>query len=152
MTAILEKDFTKVWQALKKNAGVKSSPWFKKADAAVSKKVEAYQKAVAKAKSGLSSDLVKVKDALEAMDKAFKDFLDTKGLNEVKETDLKKTEKETLVKEITNYKREVEEEKKKFEVQFKKLMAACKNDLKKIDSLDAKKKVEIWDSMGIDLK
>ena len=72
MAAILEKDFTKVWHELKKNAGVKSSPWFKKADAAVSKKVEAYQKAVAKAKSGLSEDLLKVKSALEAMGTAFK--------------------------------------------------------------------------------
>ena len=36
MGPTLDKKFAKVWQSLKKHAAVKSSPWFKKADAAVS--------------------------------------------------------------------------------------------------------------------
>ena len=44
MASMLDRKFAKLWQSLKNNAGVKSSPWFKKADAAVSKKVEAYQR------------------------------------------------------------------------------------------------------------
>ena len=36
MRSILDKKFTKVWQSLKSIADVKSSPWFKKADTAIS--------------------------------------------------------------------------------------------------------------------
>ena len=45
----------------------------------------------------------------------------------------------------------MEQEWQKFETQFKKLMVACGNDIKKVDSMDSKKKIVIWNSMGLDL-
>ena len=65
--------------------GVKSSPWFKKADAAVSAKVEAYQEAMVKAKSGLVEDLLKLGKALRDVDEVFVKCVDTKGLSQISE-------------------------------------------------------------------
>jgi hypothetical protein len=151
MAAILDKDFTKVWQGLKKNAGIKSSPWFKKADAAVSKKVEAYQKALAKAKSGLAEDLLKVGEALTAMEQAFTKFVDAKGLDDIAEKDLKKAEKTALVNEIKKYKLEVTQERVSFDAKWKKLSELTGGDIKKIQALEASKKKELWKEMGVEL-
>ena len=87
MGSILDKKFAKVWQSLKKHAGVKSSPWFKKADAAVSKKVEAYQEALAEAQSGLVEDLLKLGKALRDLEEAFVKFVDAKGLGQIGDDD-----------------------------------------------------------------
>src|SRR5580692_8813792 len=97
MHSLLEKKFTRTWQALKKNAGVKSSPWFKKADAAVTPKIEAYQKARAKAQSGLVEDLLKLSKALQDFDNTFAKSADAKGLGQISDDAVKKAEKEVLV-------------------------------------------------------
>jgi hypothetical protein len=151
MSAILDKKFTKVWQSLKKNAGVKSSPWFKKADAAVSSKVEAYQKALAKAQSGLVEDLLKLGKTLHDMEEAFVKFVDAKGLGQISDTDVKKAEKQAFVVEINRYKAEVQHERSLFDSRLKSALAAADNDLKKLESIEASKKKELWKGFGIDL-
>jgi hypothetical protein len=151
MASILDKKFTKVWQSLKKSAGVKSSPWFKKADAAVSSKVEAYQKALAKAQSGLVEDLLKLGKALKNMEEAFVKFIDAKGLSQISDSDVKKTEKENLIAEINRLKTEVQHELSIFESRLKSALSAADNDIKKLESLEASKKKELWKGFGIDL-
>ena len=151
MAAILDKKFAKVWQSLKKSAGVKSSPWFKKADAAVSMKVEAYQKALEKAQSGLTSDLLKMGKALAELEEAFVKFVDAKGLGQISDTDVKKTEKTAFITEINRYKLEVQHERATFDARLKSALSAADNDIKKLESLDAEKKKELWKGFGIDL-
>ena len=89
MRSILDKKFTKVWQSLKNNAGVKASPWFKKADAAICKKIEAYQEALLKAQSGLVEDLLKLGKALRDLEEAFVKFVDVKGLGQIRDAEAK---------------------------------------------------------------
>ena len=52
MGSILEKKFIKIWQSLKTQRRRQGRPWFKKADTAVSKKLDAYQKALAEGTVG----------------------------------------------------------------------------------------------------
>ena len=151
MASMLDRKFTKLWQSLKKHAGVKSSPWFKKADAAVSKKVEAYQEALAKAQSGLVEDLLKLGKALRDLEEAFVKFVDAKGLGQISDGDVKKAEKKTLVAEINRYKAEVQHERTTFDSRLRSALSAADNDLKKLESIEAAKKKELWKGFGIDL-
>ncbi|MGO9112658.1 MAG: hypothetical protein ACLP9L_25785 [Thermoguttaceae bacterium] len=151
MGSILDKKFTKIWQSLKNNAGVKSSPWFKKADAAVSTKVEAYQEALLKAQSGLVEDLLNLGNALRDLEDAFVKFVDAKGLGQVDDTDMKVAAKATLVAEINRYKAKVQHERTFFDSRLKSALAAADNDLKKLESIEASKKKELWKGFGIDL-
>src|SRR5271157_3387176 len=119
MGSILDKNFTKVWQSLKSNAGVKSSPCFKKADAAVSTKVEAYQEALLQARSGLVEDLLKLGKALRDLDEALVKFVDAKGLVQISDTDVKEVAKATLAAEINRYKAKVQHERTLFDSRLK---------------------------------
>ncbi|MGA2254981.1 MAG: hypothetical protein ABSG53_09985 [Thermoguttaceae bacterium] len=151
MGSILDKKFNKVWQSLKKNAGVKSSPWFKKADVTVSTKVGAYQKALAKAQSGLVEDLLKLGKALRDLEEAFVTFVDGKGLGQIRDSDMNKGEKAALVAEINHCKADVQHERNLFDSRLKSALAAADNDLKTLESIEDSKKKELWKGFGIDL-
>jgi uncharacterized protein with von Willebrand factor type A (vWA) domain len=151
MPSTLDKKFTRVWQSLKKHAGVKASPWFKKADAAVSKKVDAYQESLAKAKSGLVADLLKVGKALWNLEEAVVKFVDAKGLGQISEDDLKKSEKATIVAELNRFKAEVQHERSTFDSRLRSALSAADQDLKKLESIEAAKKKELWKGFGVDL-
>jgi hypothetical protein len=74
------KDLTEAeWHRLKKAAGIKSSGFFKKHDAAVGKYVKEWQKARAKwkAERGAKS-LLELNSALTKLQKSFNDFLSKK--------------------------------------------------------------------------
>lgn len=148
---MLDKKFSRLWQSLKKNAGVKASPWFKKADAAVSPKFEVYQQALGQAKSGLVGDLLKLGKALRDLEEMFVKFVDAKGLAPLGDDDAKKTEKQALVNEIKRCKSEVQHERSMFDSRLKSALAAADNDLKKLDSIEASKKKELWKGFGIEL-
>ncbi len=150
MASMLDRKFTKLWQSLKKHAGVKSSPWFKKADAAVSKKVEAYQEALAKAQSGLVEDLLKLGETLRDLEQSFVKFVDAKGLGQI-EGDVKEIEKKTFAAEINRCKAEIQHERNTFDSRLRSALSAADNDLKKLESIEAAKKKELWKGFGIDL-
>ena len=151
MESILDRKFTKVWQSLKKNAEVKSSPWFKKADAAVSAKFEAYQDALSKAQSGLVEDLLKLGKALRDLEEAFVKFVESKELGQISDGDVKKTKNQGLVQQINRYKTEVQHERSLFDSRLKSALSAADNDLKKLESIEASKKKELWKGFGIEL-
>lgn len=151
MGSMLDTKFAKLWQSLKKHADVKASPWFKKADAAVSKKVEAYQEALAEAKSGLVEDLLKFGEALRDLEETFVKFVDAKALGQIGEADMKKAEKATLLADINRCKAEVQHERNLFESRLKSAVSAADNDIKKLESIEAKKKKELWKGFGIEL-
>ncbi len=151
MRSILDKKFTKVWQSLKNNAGIKSSPWFKKADPAVSKKVEAYQEALLRAQSGLVEDLLKLGKALRDLEETLVKFVDAKGLGQIGDAGGDESTTATLVVEIKRYKAKVQHERTLFDSRLKSALAAADNDLKKLESIEASKKKELWKGFGIDL-
>jgi len=151
MGSIFDKKFAKVWLSLKKTQGVKSSPWFKKAEAAVSSKVEAYQEALAKAQSGLVEDLLKLGKALRDLDEAFVKSVDAKGLAQIGEGNMGEGDKAALVAEINRCKAEVQHERNLFESRLKAALAAADNDLETLASLETGKKKELWKGFGIDL-
>jgi len=151
MSSILDKKFTQVWQSLKKSAGVKSSPWFKKADAAVSMKVEAYQKALAAARSGLVEDLLKLGNALRDLEKAFVKLVDVKAIDQIGDNDAKKGDKSSLVAEFERCKAEIQHERNLFDSRLKSALAAAGNDFKNLESVEDSKKKELWKGFGIDL-
>ena len=151
MRSILDKKFTKVWQSLKNSAGINSSPWFKKADAAISKRIEAYQAALLTAQSGLVEDLLKLGKALRDLDATLVKFIDAKGLSQIKDSEAKESAKVTLVAEIKRYKAKVQHERNLFDSRLKSALAAADNDLKTLESIEASKKKELWKGFGIEL-
>ena len=151
MRSIIDKKFTKVWQSLKNRAGAKPSPWFKKADAAVSATVETYQEALAKAHSGSVEDLLKLGKALRELEEAFVKFVDAKGLDKIGDSDGKQGEKESLVAEINRYKAKIRHGRTVFETRLKFALSAADHDLKKLESIEAGKKKELWKGFGVDL-
>jgi hypothetical protein len=150
MGSTLDKKFTRLWQSLKTSSGVKSSSWFKKADAAVSKKIEAYQSALAAAHSGLVEDLLKLAKALQELEEAFVKFVDAKELGQISD-DVKKAEKDAFVVEINRFKADVQHERSAFESRLRSALSAADNDLKKLESIEANKKKELWKGFGINL-
>ena len=71
----------KFWKELKKNAGIKSSGWLKKADAAVGAKIEALNKARGKFDTiGTTQELLKYIDALEELSRVIPDGTWLNGL------------------------------------------------------------------------
>jgi hypothetical protein len=152
MGSLLDKKFAQLWLSLKKHDTVKASPWFKKADTALSKKVEAYQEALAGAQSGLVEDLLKFGKALRDLEAAFLKFIDAKAIGKIGESDLKKAEKVTLVAEINRCKADVQHERNLFESRLKSALSAADNDFQKLESIEAKKKKELWKGFGIELQ
>ncbi len=151
MRSILDKKFTKVWQSLKSIADVKSSPWFKKADTAISKKVEAYQAALLKAQSGTVADLLKLGKALRDLDETFVKCIDAKGLSQIREAEAKEASKTTFIAEIKRYKAKIQHERTLFDSRLKSALAAADNDLETLESIEAGKKKELWKGFGIEL-
>jgi hypothetical protein len=148
MRAILEKKFTKTWEALKKSPGVGALPWFKKADATVPKKLDAFQKAQEKARSGMIGDLLKLRKALQALEEAVVKLVDAKSLAALVAEDRTKS---TAVAEIKRYRSKVQHERATFESRLKAALAAADNDIKKLESLDPQKKKELWKGFGVEL-
>jgi hypothetical protein len=151
MRSILDKKFTKVWLSLKNNAGLKASPWFKKADVAICKKIETYQAALLTAQSGLVEDLLKLGKALRDLDATFVKFIDVKGLRQIKDAEAKESAKVTLVAEIKRYKAKVQHERNLFDSRLRSALAAADNDLKTLESIETGKKKELWKGFGIEL-
>jgi hypothetical protein len=151
MGSLLDTKFTKLWQSLKKQAAIKASPWFKKADTALSKKADAFQGALAEARSGSVEDLLKLGKALREMEESFLKFVDAKALGQIGEADLKKAEKATLLAGINRYRADVQHERHLFESRLKAALSAVDNNLKTLESIEAKKKKELWKGFGIDL-
>lgn len=147
MRALLEKKFAKTWETLKKSPGVCTLPWFKKADAAVPKKLDAYQKAQEKARSGLIGDVLKLRKALQQLEEAAK-LLDSKGLAQLIADDPSRS---TAVAEIKRYKAKVQHERATFESRLKAALAAADQDIEKLESLDPQKKKELWKGFGVEL-
>ena len=148
MCAILEKKFIKTWESLKKSPGVGTLPWVKKADAAVPKKIDVYQKAQEKAQSGLIGDLLKLRKALQQLEEAAVKLLDSKGLAQLVADDPARS---TAVAEIKRYKSKVQHERGTFESRLKSALAAADQDIKKLESLDPQKKKELWKGFGVEL-
>ena len=150
MSVNLEDLDGKFWKTLKKKAGIKSSGWFKKADASVGKHIDALNEARKKFRfSDLTEDLLKYQEALDKLASTFSKFMDVKGLKEIEEDDIKKAEKEALVEEIQEWDRQIQQAKKDLQGKIEKLMKATGGDVKKIDKLDKGKKREVWDKTGI---
>ncbi len=148
MRAILEKKFTKTWEALKKSREVNTLAWFKKADSTVLKKLEAYQKAQEKAQSGMIGDLLKLRKALQQLDEAVAKLIDTKSLAQLIADDPAKS---AAVGEIKRYKAKLQHECATFESRLKSALAAADQDIKKLESLDPQKKKELWKGFGVEL-
>lgn len=140
----------KFWKTLKKQAGIKSSGWFKKADASVGKYIEALNKAREKfLHTDLSEDLLDYQKALDKLADTFDKFIDKKGLDEVDSGDLKKKEKDDLLADIKAWGLEIAAAKEDLDKKLKKLVISTGGDLKKIDKLDRVKKKAVWDQSGI---
>ncbi len=151
MPGINDAGFTKMWHGLKKDAGISSTPWYKKADAAVSKKVEAYQKVRKKAgepDKALAADIVKVLEALDELADSLDKFMDKKGLDAIK--DAPPTQKATILKAITAFKKEVDDEKDFYNVELQERISEA-GDLKKLLAQDSGKKIDAWKEMGVDV-
>ena len=151
MSSRLSRRFAKVWQSLKKHAGVKSSPWFKKADTAVPKKVDAYREALLAARSGAVEDLLKLGKVLRELDEAVVKFVDAKGLGQIADEDVKKTERNILVADVSRFQAEVQHELTTFESRLRYALSAADNDLQKLESIEARKKKELWKGFGVEL-
>ncbi len=151
MPSNLDKKFVKIWQSLKNHAAVKSSPWFKKADAAVSKKATAYQEALHKAQSGLVDDLLALGKALRDLEEAFVKSVDAQGLSKIGDGDVKRGDLAPLVAELNRYRSEVQHERSLFDSRLKTALSAADNDLKKLELIETGKKREIWKGFGIEL-
>ncbi len=151
MATLLEKKFTKVWQRLKNNDGVSSAALFKKADMTVSKKFEAYQKALATAKSGTVDDLLKLGKALRNLETAFLKHVDAELIDQVGDEHLKASAKKTLLAEVDRLRAEVRHERSMFDSRFRTALSAADQDLKKLESIEAGKKKELWKGFGIEL-
>jgi hypothetical protein len=151
MPSNLDKKFAKIWQSLKSNASVKSSPWFKKADAAVSAKVAAYQAALLQAQSGLVEDLLEFGKALRDLEAAFVKSVDVQGLEKIGGSGARNAEKSPLAAAIKRCQAEVQHERALFDSRLKTALSAADNDLKKLESIEAGKKKELWKGFGIDL-
>jgi hypothetical protein len=148
MTKIKIEDLDKkLWKELKKNAGIKNSSWFKKADAAVGKHLSAVGKARDKFEKGgyLLEDLLKYQSALQDLDKVFDKFMDTKGLDDVDEGELKAKEKKELAAEIEDWKEQIDTLLQGLDKGIKTLMKAVGNDVKKLDSAEKGKRKQIMD-------
>ncbi len=145
MRAILEKKFTKTWETLKKSPGVGTLPWFKKADAAVPKKLDAYQKAQEKAQSGLIGDLLKLRKALQQLEEAAVKLLGLQGPCELIADDPSRS---TAVAEIKRYKAKVQHERATFESRLKSALAAADQDIKKLESLDPQRRKNCGRGLG----
>ena len=140
----------KLWKRLKKEAGIKSSKWFKKADASVGKYIESMNKAKKKfEQSQMATDLLKFQDALDDLNKAFNKFADAKHLDDIPDTDLKADEKKKLYADIATWKDDIQDAKDKLDKKIKKLVNATGGDVKKINSMEAKKRVAVWNQIGI---
>jgi len=114
----------KIWKQMKKEAGIKSAPWFKKADASVGKYVEAAKKARLRYQDGkLAEDLIKYQDALQKLAEAFDDFVSSKGLNSVDDEQLEFSEKKVLLNDIKDWQTEIQEVLEKLK---KALLKYCK--------------------------
>jgi hypothetical protein len=151
MGSLLDKKFAKLWQSLKRHEGVKTSLWFKKADTAVSKKLAAYQEALAAAQSGLVEDLLKFGKALRDLEAAFLKSVAAKAVGQIGDSDLQKAEKAALIAEINRCQAEVGHQRNLFESRLKSALSAADNDLKKLESIEDKKKKELWKGFGIEL-
>ncbi|MDX1948365.1 MAG: hypothetical protein SFU86_23450 [Pirellulaceae bacterium] len=139
----------KFWKTLKKQAGIKSSGWFKKADASVGKQIETLNKAREKFElSDLTEDLLSYQKALDKLAETFDKFVNKKGLDEVEEGDLKKKEKEELAADIKSWSEEIAAAKVDLDQKIKKLLLAVGGDLKKLDKLEKAKKKEVWKQVG----
>lgn len=137
----------KLWKDLKKNAGIKNSGWFKKADASVGKHLAAVGKARDKFEKGgyLLEDLLKYQDSLKELDKVFDKFMDTKGLDDVDEGELKAKEKKELATEIEDWKEQIDKLVSGLDKGIKTLLKAVGNDVKKLDSAEKGKRKQIMD-------
>ena len=96
-------------------------------------------------------DLLKLGKALRDMDAAVAKFVDANGLGQIDHGAMKRGEMASLVAEINRYKTEVQHERTLFETRLKFALSAADNDLKKLESLEAGKKRELWKGFGIDL-
>ena len=151
MGPMLERKFNKVWQKLKGRDGVKSAPWFKKADTAVCKKFEAYQKALATAKSGSVDDLLKLGKALRDLEAAITKHVELKAVEQIDDDHLSPSERKTLVMEVNRLKAEVRHDVAVFESRLRAALSAADKDLKTLESIEAGKKKELWKGFGVDL-
>jgi hypothetical protein len=94
----LDKD---EWKRLKKDADIKSNPWWKRADAAVGSAIDKYQAARKKWHSGKSLDSFRAyMVALVDLSKSFEKFLAKKDLT-------KNTASQALEKDIETWRMEI---------------------------------------------
>jgi hypothetical protein len=142
MTALADLD-KKLWKDLKKDAKIKSSGWFKKADASVGKHIAALNKAREKFESSkMASDLLKYQAALNALADAFDAFSSKKGLDDLQ--DGANVKKEALRNQIEGWRRDIAAEKNLINTEIAKLQQAAGPNLEKLEQLEAQKRIEIW--------
>jgi hypothetical protein len=142
MTALADLD-KKLWKDLKKDAKIKSSGWFKKADASVGKHIAALNKARERFEnSKMASDLLKYQDTLNALAAAFDAFSSKKGLDDLQDgADIKK---EALRNQIEGWRRDIAAEQNVINTEIAKLKQLAGPNLEKLDRLEAQKRIEVW--------
>lgn len=152
MAKKLEDLDKKFWKELKKKAGIKSTGFFKKADAAVGSKIEALNKARDRFKDiGTTAELLKYKDALEALAVTFDKFCSKKSLDDIDETDVKKDEKEQLAKDIEQWNVDIAIALQKLDKKFTKIKETLdkKGGDEMLLKMDAGKRLDFWEKTGI---
>ncbi len=152
MAKKLEDLDKKFWKELKKKAGIKSTGFFKKADAAVGSKIEAVNKARSRfVDIGTTAELLKYRDALQALSDTFDKFCSKKSLDDIDETDVKKTEKEQLVDDIEDWKKEIDDALTNLNKKFKQISTTLekKGGDKVLESMDAEKRLDFWQKTGV---
>ena len=133
----------KLWKDLKKDAKIKSSGWFKKADASVGKHIATLNKAREKFESSkMASDLLKYQAALNALADAFDAFSSKKGLDDLQ--DGANLKKEALRNEIEGWRRDIAAEKNLINTEIAKLQQAAGPNLEKLDQIEAQKRIDVW--------
>lgn len=152
MAPKLEDLDSKFWKELKKNAGIKKSGWFKKADAGIGGLIEKVNKTRdAFRNSDMVEDLFKYQKALDALAEGFSKFIEKKNLDDISEDDVKKEEKEELVADLKEWSKEIDRAKKDLDGKILKLHKAVDGDFKKIEQSEKKKRREVWNKMGLDI-
>ncbi|ADB14927.1 hypothetical protein Psta_0231 [Pirellula staleyi DSM 6068] len=136
----------KLWKKLKSNAGIKSSGFFKKADASVGKYISAAVKARDKfADTYLAEDLLKYQDALKKLDEAFDKFVTTKHLDDIDDGDLKANEKKELASEIESWREQIDKLIKGLDSGVKTLYKGVGGDWGKFDQAEKGKRKVVMD-------
>ena len=128
------------WKKYKKAAGIKDSPWFKKADAAISKEIKAYQSTRDKWRKAGKADKAGLKDAvdyhasLKRLSDGFKKFVSAKEF------------KSELAKELQS---DIAKWQTQLDAKVKKVGANIRDNAEALKGRDASNLMDGLEKMGV---